>query len=62
VDRYCTDQGNANDKHDKIKSMDTIYESVFATIIATSVIGSTNGLPVLGAFLEQFNKTLLSTD
>ena len=45
VDRYCIDQNNPEEKHDAIRSMDSIYRGAFVTIIAAAGSGSDYGLP-----------------
>ncbi|KAE9363107.1 HET-domain-containing protein, partial [Stipitochalara longipes BDJ] len=45
VDRYCIDQDNADEKHDQITNMDTIYESAQLTIMAAAGKNAEYGLP-----------------
>jgi hypothetical protein len=48
VDRYCIDQNNADEKHDQITNMDTIYESAQLTIMAAAGENAEYGLPGVG--------------
>jgi hypothetical protein len=45
VDRYCIDQGNAQEKHSLISQMDKIYRGAEFTIIAAAGESPNHGLP-----------------
>lgn len=45
VDKYCIDQGKANEKHQQIGQMDEIYQAADLTIIASSGFSAYSGLP-----------------
>ncbi|OJJ73705.1 hypothetical protein ASPBRDRAFT_513854 [Aspergillus brasiliensis CBS 101740] len=49
VDKYCIDQGDAQEKHDQISRMDLIYSGAYATIVAAGSDISVSGLPGVGA-------------
>ncbi|EUC45918.1 hypothetical protein COCMIDRAFT_4955 [Bipolaris oryzae ATCC 44560] len=54
VDRYCIDQGNAEEKHRIIKNMNRVYEQAEVTIIAAIGDDPHHGLPgVRGTFREK---------
>jgi len=48
VDRYCIDQGNAEEKHAQVKKMDVIYMQAELTLIAADGESASVGLPGVG--------------
>lgn len=58
VDRYCIDQNNAEEKHDAIRNMDSIYRNACVTIIAAAGNGPDYSLPEV----SRSRKALVSVD
>jgi hypothetical protein len=53
VDRYCIDQSNAQEKHDQIANMDSIYSYANLTIVAAAGNGMASGLPGVDATMRK---------
>lgn len=49
VDRYCIDQSNAEEVHEQVSQMDSIYENAVITLVAAAGSDAESGLPGAGS-------------